>query len=81
METEAAGEILEREVYEAVKNGMVIEEYADDEPYPSILVYGKTENDRPIHCVCAYSEDDDLTIVVTVYEPDVNKWTDFRRRK
>ncbi len=81
METEELGEVCEREVFEAVQNGEVIEAYLDDEPYPSMLIYGKTGDDRPVHATCAYSKEDDLTIVVTVYHPDVNKWTDYRERK
>lgn len=41
METEVSGEIREKEVVEAVLNGEAIEEYMDDEPYPSMLIYGK----------------------------------------
>jgi hypothetical protein len=81
METEELGEICEREVFEAIQNGEVIEEYPDDEPYPSVLIYGKTTKGRPVHTTCAYSGEDDLAIVVTVYHPDVKKWIDYRRRK
>jgi len=41
METEEFGEIMEKEVYEAVANGKIIEKYPEDEPYPSCLIYGK----------------------------------------
>lgn len=81
METEEFGEIHEHEVYEAIVNGEIIENYPDAEPYPCILVYGRTDEDRPIHMVCAYSKDDDLTIVVTVYQPDVKLWSDYRRQR
>ncbi len=81
METEEFGEILEREIFEAVQNGEALEEYHDDEPYPSVLIHGKTKKDRPVHIICAYSEEDDLVIVVTVYQPDVKKWIDYRKRK
>jgi len=30
---------------------------------------------------CAYSEEDDLAIVVTAYQPDPNVWMDFKRRR
>lgn len=80
METEELGEIFETEVYESVQSGEVIEEYLDAEPYPCCLIYGRTKNNRPIHSVCAYCAEDDLAIVVTVYEPDVKKWVDYRRK-
>jgi hypothetical protein len=35
MENEEFGEIWEREVFEAVESGKVIESYPEDEPYPS----------------------------------------------
>ena len=81
MRLEEFGPICEQEVFEAVQCGEVIEDYPDDRPYPSALIYGHTEAGRPVHVVCAYADDDDLAIVITVYEPDVSRWTDFRRRK
>jgi hypothetical protein len=81
MEEEELGEILDQEVCEAVLNGEVIESYPNDVPYPSCLIYGRTRRGRPIHAVCAYSEPDGLTIVITTYEPDPDKWIDLRRRK
>jgi hypothetical protein len=39
MEKEECGEIKEREVFEAVLNGKIIESYPEDEPYPSCLIY------------------------------------------
>ena len=56
MENEEFGRIVEREVYEDTYNGEVIEEYPDDKPYPSALIFGKTTTDRPLHMVCAYAE-------------------------
>ena len=55
MEIERFGEIIEKEVYEAVLNGKVIEAYPEDEPYSSCLIYGRTPKDRPLHVVCAYA--------------------------
>lgn len=53
MRFEEFGSIGEQEVYEAVCSGEIIEDYPDDEPYPSALVCGFTANARPIHAVCA----------------------------
>ncbi len=79
MRLEEFGPIREQEVFEAIQSSEVIEDYPDDEPYPSVLVYGCTAAGRPIHVVCAYADDDDLAIVITVYEPDPARWVDFRR--
>ncbi len=38
MEAEEFGVINEREVSEAVLHGRVIEDYPNDEPYPSCLI-------------------------------------------
>ena len=81
MENDEFGEILDQEVYEAVLSGKVIENYPDDFPYPSCLIYGQTLKGRHIHVVCAYSAVELLGIVITVYEPDPEKWFDFLRRK
>jgi len=81
MEEEELGEILDQEVREAVLTGEVIESYPNDVPYPSCLIHGQTKRGRPIHSVCAYSESERLTVVITAYEPDPEKWFDFRRRK
>lgn len=81
MEIEEFGIIREIEVFEAILNGKVINEYSDDSPYPSCLIYGKTKKNRPLHIVSAYSNEENITIVITVYEPDPKKWIDFERRK
>jgi hypothetical protein len=66
MESEGLGEIREAEVFEAVVHGKMIEEYPDDEPYPSCLIYGRTSTGRHLHVVCAYSPEDDMVIIITV---------------
>ena len=78
---EEYGRIAEHEVFEAVEEGEVIESYPDDEPYPSILVLGKTTQGRAVHIVCAYSKEDELAIIVTAYQPDPSRWIDGRRRR
>jgi hypothetical protein len=81
MEKEEFGEIKEREVFEAVLKGKIIETYLEDEPYPSFLIYGRTNEDRPLHTVCAYATDSNAAIIITVYQPNPDIWIDFERRK
>ncbi|MHB1661331.1 MAG: DUF4258 domain-containing protein [bacterium] len=81
MRLEEFGEIKEQEVFEAVLKGEIIESYIEDEPYPSCLIYGITDSNKPLHIVCAYAENDDLAIIITVYQPNPDKWIDFKRRK
>jgi len=42
---------------------------SDDTPYPSRLVLGWIGT-RPVHVVAADNDDDQLTVVITVHEPD-----------
>ena len=58
-----------------------VETYEDDRPYPSVLVFGRTESGRPLHVVIAYDKDDDIAVIITVYQPDPARWIDFRRRR
>ena len=81
MRTEEFGQIEDEEVYQAVCSGEVIEEYPDDSPYPSVLIFGKTKKDRPLHILCAYNQKEDLVIIVTVYQPNQQLWIEFKRRK
>lgn len=81
MKLEEFGEIRENEVFEAILNGKTVEDYPEDEPYPSCLIYGRTSGGRPLHIVCAYAFEEETAIVITVYEPDPSQWIDFERRK
>jgi hypothetical protein len=82
MVAEELGPIRDQEVYEASAECTIVEEYPDDRPYPSVLVLGRTNEGRPVHVVCAYAPEDDQLIVITVYEPDPNRWDDeFRQRR
>ena len=44
------------EIYFSVLNGEVIEDYPDDKPYPSCLIYGQSFSGDPIHSVWAFNE-------------------------
>jgi len=81
MENEELGQILDAEVYQAICKGEIIQEYPDDKPYPSVLIFGQTNNKRPLHIVCSYNNDEDIAIIITVYEPNPNRWIDFKRRR
>ena len=73
--------ITEEDVAHVLSTGEIIEEYPDDQPYPSRLVLGRCGK-RPLHVVAADNQADDETIIVTVYEPDAEIWgNEFRRKK
>ena len=53
--------------------------YPDDFPYPSALVLGWVSG-RALHLIFAAAPE--ARIVITVYEPDLNRWEpDYRKRK
>lgn len=82
MVAEEFGPIRDQEVYEATRACTIVEEYPDDRPYPSVLVLGRTGGGRPVHVVCAHAPEEDRLIVITVYEPDPNRWDEeFRQRR
>jgi hypothetical protein len=73
--------IQTEDVERILVNGSVIEDYPDDQPYPSRLVLGFVGG-RPVHVVAAHSPAARETIIITVYEPDPKLWdATFRRRK
>lgn len=73
-------EVSEGDVREALTSGERIEDYPDDRPYPSYLVLGRAGT-RPLHVIAADNDEDRETIVITVYEPDPERWdTELRRR-
>ena len=78
---EEFGRIWEQEVYEAIQNGEIIEAYPEDKPFPSFLVLGKTSSGRPLHLVVAFDEETETSIIITVYQPDPQKWINFKQRK
>ncbi len=68
------------EVFVSVFQGEIIEEYPDDTPYPSCLVYGETFKE-PVHTVWAYNQGNRWAVLVTVYRPDPERWIEWRRRR
>ena len=68
------------DVLQVLASGEVIEDYPNDFPYPSKLLLAQVSG-RPIHMVIADNVPDNETIVVTLYEPDPQKWdSEFKRR-
>lgn len=69
------------EIREAIDTGQVIEDYPEDKYGASCLVFGTTNNQRPIHIQCSYPARP-LIKIITVYEPDPQRWTDdFTQRR
>ncbi|MDP2804367.1 MAG: DUF4258 domain-containing protein [Gallionellaceae bacterium] len=67
--------ISEEDVGSAIANGLVIESYPNDTPFSSALLLGQAGL-KAIHVVYADVVDDDLRVIITVYEPDAKIWCD-----
>jgi hypothetical protein len=68
------------EVEESIAVGEVIEDYPDDKYGPSCLILGFTRAERPLHVQCSYPSRP-LVKIITVYEPEPDRWTEFRTRR
>lgn len=70
--------ITRKEIEFSILNGEIIEKYDDDKFQPSCLVFGKTDKKRNLHIVVSFPP---RVVIVTVYEPKMNKWINYKIRK
>lgn len=68
------------EIYSSVIQGEVIEDYLNDKPYPSCLIFGRNFLGEPIHSVWAYNPANKWAVLITVYRPDPDRWIDWKVR-
>lgn len=66
--------ITQEDIENALLNGEIIEEYENDYPYLSCLVYGINLNNKVLHVVCGANETEFW--IITAYYPDNIKWKD-----
>ena len=74
-------QITEEELKASVLNGEIIEEYLDDKPLPSCLIYSETPHGETVHSVWGYNESVHSVVLITVYTPDPDRWVEFRERR
>jgi hypothetical protein len=74
-----AEEIMLDEVLAAIANGQILENYAEHKRCPCCLLYGRTQQGRPLHVVCTTAQP--LLIIITVYEPLPPKWVSSIQRR
>ena len=55
------------DIKDAINNGVIIEQYHDDYPFPSCLI-----NADDIHVVCSVGEKG--LYIITAYRPSPDKW-------
>ena len=72
--------IKAKDIRLAVGNGEIIEQYPEDFPFPSCLIYGKDAQNQVIH-VCM-SDEGNSSRIITAYYPDPDKWEeDLKTRR
>jgi Domain of unknown function (DUF4258) len=67
-------------VEQIVRYGEVIEDYPHAFPFPAKLLLGWS-NGRSFHVVAAEDRNKQLVIVITAYEPTLNKWEPDRKTR
>ena len=73
-----AEDISLQDVFEALAQGEILEDYPEHRRGPCCLVGGFTERGRPLHVVCTTAQP--MLIAITVYEPRPPKWPTPMRR-
>ena len=63
-----------KDVRNCVMTGEIIEQYPDDFPFPSCLIFGKTINGKILHVVA--SDEGTGSRIITAYFPDNIKFED-----
>ena len=68
------------QIYFSVIHGEIIEDYKNDKPFPSCLIFGKSFSGEPIHSVWGFNENNQWAVLITVYCPDPNRWLNWKQR-
>ncbi|MFI3214143.1 MAG: DUF4258 domain-containing protein [Eubacteriales bacterium] len=61
-----------RDIKVGILNGIIIEQYPEDYPFPSCLILGQTTDKRPVHIVM--SDEGTASRIITAYIPSTDKW-------
>jgi len=69
------------EIFNSILQGEIIEDYPEDKPYPSCLIYGQNSKREPIHSVWGYNLENKWCVLITVYRPDPNRWINWKERR
>ncbi len=72
--------IKQKDIEHCIMTGEIIEQYPDDFPFPSCLVFGYGINNQIIHAVV--SSEGESGRIITAYIPNTDKFeTDLKTRK
>ena len=67
-------DISRADVKNCILNGEIIEDYPNDFPYPSCLIFGYTIKEKVIHVVAG--SDGEYVYIITAYFPNKEKFED-----
>ena len=68
-------------VLKVILEGEIIEEYLEDKPFPSCLMFKIIEGE-PLHVVVSFDEERKKASIITAYKPSLNKFEpDFKARR
>ncbi len=73
-------EISVQGIRDVIRFGEIIEDYPDDKYGPSCLIFGFSKEKRPIHIQCSYPSRK-IIKVITTYEPEPERWIDYKTRR
>lgn len=74
--------ISTKEIFRALESYKIIETYYEDNPFPSFLILGYTEENRPLHIVLGVNSEDNEIYFITAYQPNEKIWEQgFERRR
>jgi len=74
-------EISQESVINVLTEGVQIEDYSDDKPYPCALFLGFIK-EQPLHVVVALDEVNKWVYIITAYEPSLEYFeSDFKTRR
>lgn len=72
--------ISQADVLQAIYSGEIIEDYPDDYPYPSCLLFGHDTAGAALHVCCGRGPGE--IWMITAYHPDPDEWEpDLKTRK
>ena len=60
--------ITQKDIKNCIMNGEIIEQYPNDFPWPSCLIFGHAINQKAIHVVA--SDNGEYSKIITAYIPD-----------
>ena len=73
--------IEESEILFILEKGSIIENYEEDLPFPSVLVNGMTNSNRPLHIVVGIDKNAKRLYIITTYEPEQQFWMENYSRR